>query len=473
MRTALNPFYRRLVIGLLLFGISLSYLVVAIARGAVQSAERSTPEFYALLARSFLQGKTTLPIEPLPELLSLRDPYDPQANRNYRLQDASLYRGRYYSYFGAAPVVTLFLPYRLVTGHDLPNRVAVPIFCIAGFVSCCAVFFLLAHHNQWTLPLWLQCAVIVSLGSMSAVCLILRRPSFYEVAIAAGYFFVMAGFLVLTKAIFVRRAERKWLLLAGLMFGSAVGCRPHLVVICGLVLGAFAIRARRSPGLVIAMTVGMVVCGIVLAGYNYVRFHNPFEFGRTYQLTEFSSNPNSALYRGDRNLQVTLRSAEEFLFIKPAIDTRVPFFHTMPINILPGRHGRTIWNEDMVGLFPVAPLALLGCLAPLFLGRRRIAGRLLNDASAWLLYVMYWSGVVVFFVLCVVGWVLARYLVDFAPLFAFLGAAITTILWQVLPERPVKRAFSLGVVAVALYGATLNVALATPRLDRIVVFIGK
>jgi len=52
-----------------------------------------------------------------------------------------------------------------------------------------------------------------------------------------GLFFVMAGFLMLARAILVRRATGKWLLLAGLMFGLAVGCRPHLVVVCGIVLG--------------------------------------------------------------------------------------------------------------------------------------------------------------------------------------------------------------------------------------------
>ena len=469
----LSPFCRRLVIGLLLLGISLSYLFLSIARGPRPPVCGYTTELYALLARNFLQGKTTLPIEPRPELLSLRDPYDPGANSKYRLQDASLYKERYYLYFGAVPVVTLFLPYRLVTNLDLPNRVAVPIFCIAGFLSSCALFFLLAGHNRWALPFWLQCAVIVSLGSMSLVWLILRRPSFYEVAIAAGYFFVMAGFLLLARAILVRRAAGKWLLLAGLMFGLAVGCRPHLVVICGLVLGAFAIRARRSPGLVIAMTTGMAACGIVLGWYNYARFDNPMEFGRAYQLTEFSADPSSAFYSGERNLDVAFRSAEEFLFLAPHVDTSPPFFHTVFINPLPGRRGRPLWTEGMVGLIPVAPFALLGCFMPLFLGRRLIANRLLDEASAWLLYAVYWSGVVVFFVLCVVGWVIGRYLVDFAPLFTFEGASVTAVLWQTLPERPIKYMFSWGVGAAAIYGAVLNAALATPRLDAILKFLGK
>ena len=366
---------KRFVIGLILFGISLSYLFLSIPRG------QYSPELYVLLARGFLQGKTSLPIQPRPELLSLPDPYDPTANSKYRLHDASLYNGRYYLYFGAVPVVTLFVPYRLVTGLDLSNRAAVPIFCIAGYLSSCALFFLLAGHNRWALPFWLQCAVIVSLGSMSLVCLILRRPSFYGVAIAAGYFFVMAGFLMLARAILVRRATGKWLLLAGLMFGLAVGCRPHLVVVCGIVLGAIAVWARRSPGLVIAMAIGMAACGIVLGWYNYVRFDDPMEFGRTYQLTQFSSNPASTYYGLELNPDAAFRSAEKFLILAPRVDTNLPFIHTVFINPLLERPGPPLWMEDTVGLIPVAPFALLGCFMPLFLRRRLIPNDLLDEAS--------------------------------------------------------------------------------------------
>ncbi|HZL66904.1 MAG TPA: hypothetical protein VFC29_06190 [Candidatus Limnocylindrales bacterium] len=468
----LNHFRRRLTIGLLLVGVSSSYFFFSMAWGPAMLGS-GINQLYAGLARSFLQGKATLPIEPPPELLSLPNPYDPEANAIYRLHDASLYKGHYYLYFGPVPVVTLFLPYRLVTGRDLPNRVAVPIFCIAGYLSSCILFFLLARHNRWALPFWLQCASIVSLGSMSLVSVMLRKPSFYQVAIAAGYFFVMAGFLVLARATLVCRSAGKWLLLAGLMFGLAVGCRPHFVVICVIVLGAFAIRARRSPGLVLAMAAGMAACGIVLTWYNYVRFDNPLEFGRTYQLTVFSGNPTSTYHGLELNLSGTLRSAEKFLFLAPRVNTTLPFLHTVLINPLVGRGGQPLWLEDMVGLIPAAPFALLGMLMPVFLRRRLILQGLFDEASAWLLYAVYWSGMAVLFILCVVGWVLDRYLVDFAPLFTFAGVAVAAMLWQSLAERPIKYIFSCVVGAATVYGAVLNMAFMMPRWEGILKFLGK
>lgn len=462
----MNSSGRRLVIGLLVFGTSLSYMVLSIARRPRLELGYST-ELYALLARSFLLGKATLPIEPRPELLSLSDPYDPKANSNYRLHDASLYKGRYYLYFGAVPAVTLFAPYRLVTGMDLPTRVAVPIFCVGGYLSSCALFFFLARHNRWAFPFWLQCVIILSLGSMSLVCLVLRRPSFYEVAVAAGYFFVMTGFLALAKALVGGGADRKCLLLASLLFSAAVGCRPHLVLICGIVLVAFAIRARRSFRRVIAMTAVMGACGIVLGWYNYARFDNPLEFGLTYQLTNLS---HSAL---PHNVEATCLSAWKFLFVTPHVNTTVPFFHTVFINPTPGRTGPALWSEDMVGLIPAAPFGLLGYFAPLFLTKRLIASGLLDKATAWLLYVMYWSGIVVFFTLCTFGWVIGRFLVEFACLMTFEGASVVAMLWQRLRERPSRYVFSWGATAVAVYGAVVNTALGIPRLDLIRKFLVK
>lgn len=331
-----NAILRRVAIGLLLLITSAGYVFVAVVQGPSE-------EYYAALAANLLHGRTTLPVRPRPELLRLEDPYDPQENHLYRSQDASLYKGRYYLYFGVVPAVTLFLPYRLMTGHNLSSRVAVPVFCIAGYLTSCALFFFIARHNRWALPFWLQCAIVVSLGSMSLVCILLRRPAFYEVAIAAGYFLVMAGFLALAKAILVGRARRKWLLLSGILLGAAVGCRPHLVVTCAIVLGALAFRERRNIPLVIAMATGMMVCGIALAWYNYVRFDNPLEFGRSYQLTEFPNNPRSSYHGLEFNPEVSLQSAKEFLLLTPKVNRHPPFFHTVAINPLPGWPGTPFW----------------------------------------------------------------------------------------------------------------------------------
>ena len=79
----------------------------------------SGSHYYQLLAKGFLAGHLYMPVPVSPQLLALPDPYDATRNAAFRVQDASLYRGRYFLYFGPTPVVTLFVPWKAVTGRAL------------------------------------------------------------------------------------------------------------------------------------------------------------------------------------------------------------------------------------------------------------------------------------------------------------------------------------------------------------------
>jgi hypothetical protein len=314
-------------------------------------------------------------------------------------------------------------------------------------------------HNQWLLPLWLQCAVVVCLAAMSLISMLLRSPRYYEVPIAAGYFFVMAGFLVLGRTILAGHHGLGWFFFSGLLLGFAVGCRPHLALVCGIVLGAFAVRERGTPKPVVGMAVGMLVCALALGGYNYARFENPLEFGRSYQLTLFPNNPTST-YHGLELNAGALQSAREFLLLAPGVNVHPPFFYAVAINPLAAWPGKPIWLEGSIGLVPAAPFALLGLFAPLFYRQRIKSGHAFDEPSLWLLKTMYWSAIIVFFLLCVVGWILARYLVDFAPILTLEGAVLLAWLWQTIRTRWVARCFAFAVIAITVYGVALNVALA-------------
>src|SRR6266851_4510593 len=90
--------------------------------------------YYDLLARGFAAGHLYLPSEVSPHLLEKTDPYDPAIDDSLKLFDAALYDGRYYLYHGAGPAVLLFLPWRILTGLDLPENYASFLFCFGGFL---------------------------------------------------------------------------------------------------------------------------------------------------------------------------------------------------------------------------------------------------------------------------------------------------------------------------------------------------
>ena len=96
-------------------------------RGAADS-------YYNQLVQGFRSGQLNLKREIPPGLAELTDPYDPAANRSYRLkgeypvQDLSYYKGKLYLYFGVTPALLLFWPYTALTGSYLLHKDVVVFF---------------------------------------------------------------------------------------------------------------------------------------------------------------------------------------------------------------------------------------------------------------------------------------------------------------------------------------------------------
>lgn len=74
---------------------------------------------------AFQKGQLHIDVEPEQELLELANPYDPAQRQGiYYLWDRALYNGKYYSYFGVTPILTVYYPFYLVT-HSLPSETTV------------------------------------------------------------------------------------------------------------------------------------------------------------------------------------------------------------------------------------------------------------------------------------------------------------------------------------------------------------
>jgi hypothetical protein len=76
-----------------------------------------TYSHYDMLAAAFRLGQLYLEKQPSPALLALPNPYDPAMLKDVPyLMDASLYRGRYYLYFGPVPALILLVAKFLIPG---------------------------------------------------------------------------------------------------------------------------------------------------------------------------------------------------------------------------------------------------------------------------------------------------------------------------------------------------------------------
>ena len=354
--------------------------------------------YYNYLAQGFAAGHLYLPVEPDARLLALPNPLDSNAGGDVpRLFDAVLYGRHYYLYHGAGPAVLLFLPWRLVTGWDLPEGFALFVFCFAGFLFAAGTLVAMLRMAGAEVGAWALAAMLVALGFCSSIPFLLSRVWVYEIAIGAGYCCVSAGLFFLLRGL--RSGRAVWLVAAGLMLGLAVACRPHLGIVAafGLVAAMLAMGRRA-----VAFAIPLVLAGAAIGAYNFARFGNPFEFGLPYQIT------------GPGMGGVRLRAANMMPGLYYMLFTRPEFTKVFPWVLIawPARmvaRPPSFFVEPIVGAMFLAPFIPMACVALLM---RRLG------AMRW---------VVVLSALSVLGFLVAtglstqRYEVDFLPLLV-LGA---------------------------------------------------
>jgi hypothetical protein len=184
------------------------------------------PDYFNLLSHGFLDGHAYMKCEVPDGLIKAEDPYDPAKRpAGVGLHDASYFKGKYYLYFGAAPVVTVFVPFRLLTGCDLPMPYVNWGFVSLGFLASAALFLQVRRRYFPGSRAWLAVVGLLVLAACAMLFAVLRRPSIWELPIAAGYAFAMNGLFFAVHGHFSQRDRLTWWVLAGISFGLAVG-RP-------------------------------------------------------------------------------------------------------------------------------------------------------------------------------------------------------------------------------------------------------
>jgi hypothetical protein len=383
--------------------------------------------YYDLLASGFLSGHLYLPVEPPPRLLALRDPFGADTT-GIRLQDASLYHGKYYLYYGPTPAITLFLPWRIVTGHGMPHSFAVLLYTWIGFLFSYLFLFLLLDSAKIRVPQWIQVVLTLSLGVGNLAPVLLRRPgAIYEVAIAAGFCWFLAGLYLFARWL-ILGDNRRWIILAaGLCFGLAAGCRSHYGLTAAIILvvsGLYFVLRRESVASEFSYFAGAILfCGLALAAYNYARFDSPFEFGTTYQLT------GSIIARVMLHGRHVVPTLYFYLFSRPLLMDQFPFLQLM--RPLPAPFGHPEWmpwinlGEEFAGILTVIPMCVAGLFLPLSL--LHAAARKLQRSVKLAVLVTWGAGVAMLLFIAFAGAVGMRYHLDYAP--ELLIAGLFGCLW--------------------------------------------
>ena len=333
------------------------YFSTAIGVSKDSGDRRNAWHHYEYLVDGFLSGQLSLSVAPPPGLLALPDPYDPAKNADYRLWDATLYHGKYYLYFGPTPAVLLMLPWKMVTGHHLPQWAAAAIFAIGGLA---ALALLLGAVRQTYFPAasptQLFFAVLLA-GHISWLPVLLRRPAVWELPIVA------AAALFWWSLYFLWRDHQgagraRWALAGGVALAFIPGARPTYTFAVAFMALLFALSLRASgprPGRwrrLASVFIPLAIGGAVLAAYNYLRFGAVFEFGQSYQLWGVDFR-GLALF-SPRNATV---NGPLYFLTPPNLSSYFPFLRAVSGEGTPSGY---LGSQDMVGVLFVMPALLIG-----------------------------------------------------------------------------------------------------------------
>lgn len=293
-------------------------------------------------------------VEPRQQLLNLPDPWEPEANKRWREHDLSLYKGKYYFYWGPTALL-LYWPMRLI-GYPLKDPVACAIFSSLGFLGSVALLIFLLRRFSIKTAWWSEAFAILVLGLCNVTPFLIRRGIVYETAIACGFACLMNALNLLARGgLRLGRPSVGMLAGASLLFGLSVGARPHFFIYCAflLIVGWWLWRAASlTRQTAMALFVPVTLCGVALAGYNYARFDSITEFGVSWQLPGFHNMRHYEKIAFDRvppNLFYFLLQPPTFRNLFPYI------FPDLWYNI---PKPKVYLLEGVTGLFPMNPFVL-------------------------------------------------------------------------------------------------------------------
>ncbi len=401
---------------------------------------------YHYLTEAFVNGQTHLLIEPSPELKDLSNPYDNslryQQQVNF-LWDFAYFNGKYYVYFGVAPVLFFYLPFYLITGIHLPNPAVIWI-CEVLFILGVFLFIeeLVCRYFKYKLPLGFSLFLSSATVFGSGAFFIARRPDIYSVPIIMALALIIWGWLLWLRS---RRPDQtlnlKSLTLGSLCIALVAACRPQLILsaFAGFFFFASELKNLKYKQNLKYLTYALFPFFIIAIGlmlYNNTRFNSPFDFGANYNLTTNDMTNRGFIF--DRFAM----GINTYLFQLPNFQPIFPFINYVSFST---NYIGEITRESTTG-------GLLSCNPFLYISIPFLVSKLKNNKIIIFSFYCMLIGIIIMLIDIQCAGLLQRYTSDFA-LFIFIGSLLITFSYLTQLHNRELRTF---LIVLILFMATLG-----------------
>ncbi len=258
---------------------------------------------YAYLADSIIAGRTWLDLQ-VPEWLAAMDnPYDANERFEHAYEtgepfywDFAFYDGHYYCYFGALPALVAYVPFKLLTGHDLRTDYATAFFAavLAVAIALFLYKFIRRYFPGMSLGVYMLAFIMCAMGT--GILTQVFYPLFYSLPPLAGLACIFFGFTAWVSA---KRDDgslsKPLLVLGSVLVACTLECRPQMFLAMFVAIPLFwgeivherLFFSRKGWGNTACVIVPCLAIAGVAMWYNYVRFGSLFDFGASYNLTGF------------------------------------------------------------------------------------------------------------------------------------------------------------------------------------------
>jgi hypothetical protein len=358
--------------------------------GTWKTLPKST-DYYNLLANAFVHGHVALDVEVPSQLLALPDPYEYKSRNGMTyLWDASLYKGRYYLYWGPMPAV-IVAAIKLAHPMDVGDQVLTLVFATGLLFFQTLLITTIWMRSFQQLPVWTLLLGILLAGLVAPVTYLLNTPDVYEAAILGAQAFLIGGIFFAYLAFSEEKIAPKWLALASVFWVCAIASRA--VVICAVAFLVFYILicilrqyglawTRHFNSLILALGLPMVLGAIALGWYNFARFGSVLEFGHRYQLTSYNNYKYESLMFSSRYIPANINN---YLFNPPEKIRPFPYYRAKIGNETEafGSLVPELYNtEPVTGIIYVLPFAVFAFIPVLQTAIKRIRdGKNINETG--------------------------------------------------------------------------------------------
>ena len=160
---------------------------------------------YEIMADSLLKGHIYMDYGEVDQkLIDMENPYDPDERDKLGVSyywDHAFYKGKFYMYFGIAPVILNFIPYKIITGKSLTTYRSTQFFATMFIIGMFSLFYFICKKFYKSTRISTYILLSVSLSIISIWVSILQ-PALYCTAIVSGlcmaiwsiYFFLKAAY---------------------------------------------------------------------------------------------------------------------------------------------------------------------------------------------------------------------------------------------------------------------------------------